>query len=291
MTMTRILKRHTPWFIATVAFRRVLGLLTSDLRSLPDFIIIGAQRCGTTSLYNYLSQHGAIHPSFPKEIHYFTNHYSRGLKWYRSHYPLTRKTHYAGRTQGHGSLTGEATPYCIIHPHAPRRIAETAPEARLIALLRNPVNRAYSHYHYEVAMGAENLSFEAAIEAEAERVSGELPRLLKDRQYRSFSYQHHTYLARGIYVDQLRKWKHFRDRDQMLVLQSEDFYRDPTTILNRVTEFLGLQEWHYSQFRKHNHARYPPMEHGTRTHLEAYYRPYNQKLYDDLGIDFGWDNP
>ncbi len=123
-------------------FSWIYRRLTSGSRRLPDFIILGAQRAGTSSLYYYLSQHPQILPAVRKELHFFDDHYRRGLGWYRSQFP----------TRGaRGTITGEATPYYLSHPHAPARIQRLLPQARLIVLLRNPVERAISHYFFEVS--------------------------------------------------------------------------------------------------------------------------------------------
>jgi hypothetical protein len=169
----RAVKRHSLSYLVKWSLQRSLGSLTRGMRLLPDFIIIGGQRCGTTSLFNYLTQHPDVFPSCPKEVHYFSIHYHKGVNWYRSHFPLVMQKSYVERGHDRRFVAGEATPYYIAHPHAPQRIAETVPEAKLIVLLRNPVDRAYSHYHYEVKNGLETLSFAEAIDREDERLAGE----------------------------------------------------------------------------------------------------------------------
>ncbi|MGI9254548.1 MAG: sulfotransferase domain-containing protein, partial [Thermomicrobiales bacterium] len=176
----------------------------------PDFIVIGAQRSGSTSLYRYLSAHPLIEAARIKELHYFSLHHQRPLAWYRSQFPLNLPP---------GHITGEATPYYLFHPHAARRIAETAPRAKLIAVLRNPIDRAHSHYHHELARGVEWLSFEDAIRAEPERIAGERERLLADPTYASAPYQSASYLSRGRYAEQLREWLDIFPRDQLLIVR------------------------------------------------------------------------
>jgi len=171
MIVKRALKRHPAPYLIKGGIQLTFGTLTSWMRMMPDFLIIGAQRCGTTSLFNYLSQHPDIYPSFPKEVHYFSNYYKKGTAWYRSHFPLTWQKKYRELVQGRKFMTGEATPYYFSHPHAPRRIFNALPKVRLFLLLRNPVDRAFSHYQYEVKMGIESLSFEEAIDKEEDRLS------------------------------------------------------------------------------------------------------------------------
>lgn len=289
MILQRAVKRHSIPYLFRWGFQRSLGLLTSEMRVLPDFIIIGAQRCGTTSLFNYLSHHPDIYPSTPKEVHFFSNHYRKGVIWYRSHFPLASNKRHVIRSKGRSFMAAEATPYYLSHPHAPRRIFEVLPESRFIVLLRNPVDRAYSHYQYEVKMGFETLSFEQALVKEAERLSNEVERMAADEDYRSFNHQHYSYLSRGIYVDQLSEWVKYIQLDLMLILKSEDFYEEPENALRQVTQFLGLPDLELDEYKKYNYAIYHQMEPETRKKLIDYFEPHNQRLSDFLGQDLGWN--
>lgn len=212
--------------------------------ALPDFVIIGAQKGGTTSLYRLLSQHPCVRPAVRKELHYFSLYFDRDVGWYRSCFPAPRQEN------GWSTITGEASPYYLFHPHAPKRIAETVPRVRLIALLRNPVDRAYSHYNHEITMvsrlfgsGVEPLTFEEAVELEELRLRGERDKMLEDERYINFNHQHFSYLSRGIYVDQLAHWSEFFGDEQMLLLKSEDFFGHTSETLKLVLGFLGLPEW------------------------------------------------
>jgi len=160
---------------------------------MPDFLIIGAQKCGTTSLYRYLIQHPQIEPAIKKEIHYFDLNYNKPIQWYLNQFP-------ALKTQS-DRITGEATPYYIFHPHAPYRIKEHMPDAKIIVLLRNPVDRAYSHYHYAVERYGETLSFEEALDIENERLAGEMEKFQKNPYYKSRNYRCFSYQKRGIYIE------------------------------------------------------------------------------------------
>jgi hypothetical protein len=289
VTARRALRRHSLSYLLRWGVGRVWGGLTADWRVLPDFMIIGAQRCGTTSLFRYLTQHPAILASLPKEVHFFSNHYHRGLGWYQSHFPLAAIRRVRDRIRGGPSATGEATPYYLAHPHAPGRAAATVPHARLIVLLRNPIDRAHSHYHYEVQWGFEDASFEDALSREAERVDGEEIRMQGDQTYRSLSHQHFSYLSRGIYVDQLARWADLFGRHRMLVLQSERFYRDPPAALAQVVDFLGLPPWDFNVGVRHNATRYDGMDPATRERLIDYFEPFNKSLYEFLGTNYDWD--
>ena len=171
------------------------GRLTSSLRPLPTALIIGAQKAGTTALYAWLRQHPTVVGPSWKEVNYFDRRYAKGERWYRGNFPRAR-----GAT-----VVAEASTGYLFHPLAPERAKALLPDARLIALVRDPVSRAYSHYQHEVALGREPLSFEDAIDAEDERMQGELERMLADPAYFSHAWWNYTYLARGLYAEQLER--------------------------------------------------------------------------------------
>ena len=163
------------------------------------------------------------------------------------------------------------------------------PNVKLILLLRNPVDRAYSHYHHEVSMGVETLSFEEAIDREDERLKGEWERMLEDEGYYSFNHQHYSYLSRGIYVDQVKVWMELFSRKQILILKSEDFYANPANAFGRTLQFLELPRWEPVEYGRYNSISYPPMDATVRRRLLDYFEAHNQRLYEYLGTNFGWD--
>jgi len=186
-------------------------------------------------------------------------------------------------------ISGEATPSYIFHPHAPRRIKQTIPGVKLIALFRNPVDRAYSFYQQQFRRGIETLSFEEALAAEDERLEGELERMLGDDSYFSFNRQNYSYLSRGIYADQLKMWMTPFREQQILILKSDHLLADPSRCLHRVLEFLNLARWEPSEYEKFNSTSYPRMDGRTRERLAEYFEPHNHRLHELLGIDLGWD--
>ncbi len=263
-------------------------ILTSVARSKPDFLIIGASKCGTTSLYNYLTSHPQIARARSKEIHYFDTEFQRGSAWYRSNFPL-RLPLRISRVAHTRVLTGEASPYYIFHPHALRRISEALPEILMIIILRNPVDRAYSHYNYTVRLGYETLSFEDAIATEEERLKGEVEKMLADENYYSYSHQHHSYLSRGIYANQITTLKRLGfTREQLLILKSEDFFSKPAEGLRTVWQFLDLPDYHGGNVEKFNFGNYGEMKTATRRYLMQFYKLHNQRLSEMLGSDFLW---
>ena len=161
---------------------------------------------------------------------------------------------------------------------------------RLIALLGNPVDRAYSHYHHEVRMGRELLPFPDALEREAERLGQRQPGANVDEVYASPGYRRHSYLARGVYVVQLEAWMRVFPQEQLLVLRSEDLFSDAAAVLSTVNEFLRLPEWPSDGYRrKHNVGNYSPMDPSVRERLVDYFRPHNRRLREYLDIDLDWD--
>jgi hypothetical protein len=260
------------------ALKRV-RLLTGPFRLTPSFIIVGGQRCGTTSLYNYLTQHPCIVPAIRKEIHFFDFHYSKGLSWYRAHFPTRSYACYVEHLRRGRVICGEASPYYLFHPAVPRRIFSLLPTVKLIVLLRNPVERAYSHYQHERRMGHEPLSFEEALDAEPVRLHGEKERLLVEENYQSFNYQHYSYTARGMYADQLQNWASAFPQNQLLILQSEKFLADTGACLKTIANFLGVPEWEPRDLRKYNQAEYPKMDASLRRRLLDHFESHNDRLY------------
>jgi hypothetical protein len=280
---TRLARKAARW--SAQAYARP----TAGLRLLPDYLIIGAQRAGTTSLHRYLVQHPGVRTTLrTKGVHFFDTGYGRGMSWYASRFPTRLTAWYVARRHGVELRTGEASPYYLFHPHVPARVAEHLPQVKLIALLRDPVVRAYSHYQHETARGFETLSFEEAIEAEPARLAGETRRLLAEPLYNSFEHQHHSYLARGRYHEQLAHWRALFDDRQLLVISSERFFREPEATFRRVLEFLELPAFTPDGFEKHNGYDYRGMGDAVHARLVEHYREPNRLLYESLGDDFGW---
>jgi hypothetical protein len=258
--------------------------LTAPLRGLPSALVIGAQRSGTTSIFNYLVQHPDVLPPLGKEIHYFDFHYHRGVRFYRGRFPYSHRLR-------QGTLSLDATPYYLVHPLVPQRAAQLLPDAKLIALLRNPIERAFSHYQHEVRGGRESLSFVEALDKEPERLKGEEERLRAEPNYYSWNHHRYSYTHRGLYVQQLRRWVEHYPRSQLLILQSESLYRNPATAMARVHQFLGLRdhrlERYEDTYQRGNYERSMPPE--LRARLARYFEPYNRELFQFLGEEYDWE--
>jgi sulfotransferase family protein len=250
------------------------------VRPLPDFLILGAQKAGTTALYAYLRKHPAITGPSWKEVSYFDRHHARGEAWYRGNFPSVL------RARG---LVGEASPSYLFHPLAPERVKALVPEARLIALVRDPADRAFSHYQHEVALGREPLSFEDALDAEDRRLVGEEARLLADPAYFSHAWWNYTYRARGLYAEQLERWLAVFPREQLLVLASDDLSADPASAYARVLEFLGAPPHRLDSYPRVFERQYEPMRPETRARLAEEFAEPNRRLYALLGRSLDWE--
>ena len=272
---------------------RAASCATSGLRSPPDFYIIGTKRGGTTSLWNWLLEHPAMLPLVPatqnlKSTHYFSMNYGLSESWFRSFFPLTSTRRLVQRRLGIKPVSGEASPYYLMDSRIPSRVMSASPDARIIVLLRDPVERAYSHHRERVHEGVENLSFSDALDAEAGRVGGELVRMTADPMYYSQNHDWYTYRSRGLYAPQVHAWRAVVDPQHLLVVRSEDLYKNPQKAFDVVTGFLGLPGHELRRAERYNYHPAAPMPAEVRSELTRYYRAPNEELYALLGRDFGW---
>lgn len=271
------------------------GIYTSARRPLPDFLVIGTKRGGTTSLWNYLIEHPLVPRLQPawntKAAHYFEENWYRDLSWYRSHFPTERQRQRLEQQHGAPSRVGEAAPLYMFHPSAAERVHQIIPGVRLIVLLRDPVERAYSHWKERRTNDVEPLSFADALAAEPERTEGERDRLISDPFYFSEAYDWYTYRARGRYLEHLEPWLKLFDRSQFLFIASEDLYRSPAGVYATTLSFLELPERQLDTFEVFNDRPSEPMDPTVRSELAEYYHPHNLALSQRLGIEFPWTTP
>lgn len=277
---------------------RGYGSLTAAARPLPEFLLIGAKRSGTTSFFFDLLAHPGVLPLFPsarllpkqrdgKGPHFFDSEHARGLRWYRSHFPSrferARVSRHAGRV-----LTGEASPYYLYHPLAPERAAQAVPRAKLLLLLRDPVERTFSHWREQVRNGVETLGFEQALAAEAERVGDDEARLARGEITTSFAHEQQSYAAQSEYDTGLARWLTHFPREQLHVVVSEDYYRDPVAAVAGALDFLGLEPSRSSAGRTLNAAPGAGMEPGTRQALTERFAPSVRRVEELCGRSFPW---
>lgn len=246
----------------------------------PRFLVIGGKRCGSTSLTSWIFQHPNVLPCrTAKGTHYFDVHHHRGWRWYLGAFPATSA----------GQITGEGSPYYSFHPSSLDWVADELPDVKLLLVLREPADRAYSHYNYNVKRGLEHLPFEEALDCEADRLAGEEDRLLADTSYAAWNFRHFGYLARGHYDEHVANVLARFPTEQLLVLKSEALFSDPTTQLSRVWKHLELPDVAIPGLSAHKQLSYEePLPNGVRARLSTYYTPRLTRLYDSPAVDFTW---
>lgn len=267
---------------------------TSNLRALPDFLIIGAQRGGTSSLYRYLGDHPQIVPSLRKETEYLSRRYASGISWYKAHFPLRARLVGRTRLTGTKTLTFEATPDYIYYTHAPARAAAILPEAKIIVLLRDPVERAHSHYQHMVRLGFETMTFEEALAAEENRIQPDLDALDLDPLHYCRDSLRFSYVSRGFYLDQLTGWMEHFPRERFMIASSEDFFADPAGVYREILSFLDLRSWTPANLANFSYPsgrteRASSIDAATRHRLVDIFRPHNERLFAFLDRDLGWN--
>ena len=268
--------------------KRHFYYLTSSVRVLPNFFVIGPGRTGTTSLYHYLDQHPCITKSAYDELGYFDNNFHLGLNWYRSLFP-TKFTQQKVESKYKKFLTYDVTPGYIRRPWAARRISSYFPNTKLIAVLRNPVDKTYSHYIMGVNEGNEKRSFEEVLKYDLKQLENFSDSYSKKSDDYFKNVVENSFVARGFYLEQLDIWFKLFPKKQILIIKSEDLASRTTEVVKDIFNFLMLPEYKIKNVSKHRVSDYSKMNSSTRKTLVEFFKPYNKKLYEFLDRDFGWD--
>ena len=277
---------------AVKATIRTATVATSGLRPPPELLVIGAKRGGTTSLWRYLDSHPGVLPTVPrlqniKGTYFFDENWGRGERWYLSHFPTKIARSLTERRLGYPPVAFEASPYYLFHPLAAERARSVAPDALVVAVLRDPVERAFSHWK-ERRNHTEHLDFAAALAAERERTAGEEQRLIQGRIATSFAHRHETYVAQGCYAPMLERWIDAFGRDQLIVTAAEDFYADPQALCDQITDRLGLDRHVLDNTDPYNAEPSSDMQAGIRSGLRAQLAPHIEAVEDLLGRAMPW---
>jgi lipopolysaccharide transport system ATP-binding protein len=252
---------------------------SADPERLPWLVIPGAMKAGTTSLFGWLEGHPQLSASREKEVHYFDMNFHRGAVWYARQFVRPKRTANRGMTRPF-----ESSPYYLFEPRVPSRIRDLVPEARIVVTLRDPVDRAFSHYHNNRRLGREALSFEEAIDAEDRRLAGEEERLLADAGYVSLVHKRYSYLRRGLYAEQLDRWMRHFPQSQIHVVDASRLFADPAAVLAEVLAFLSLDPWEPSSYASLNEGRHgATMAAETRVRLEKFFEPHERRLAGLIG--------
>ena len=269
--------------------QRFYGNITSPIRILPDFLIAGFNKSGTNSLFEYIGQHPNIKNASRREIHYFTLSYWRGLNWYKSYFPTKiYKKNFEIKNKSK-FVTGEATPHYIFHPLAIKRIKQLLPNVKLIVVLRNPIDNAYSHYqHYKIG-GIEKDTFEEAIKQDKQRYEV-LERLYNSNQVKEHSLKHvkMPYVSYATYVNHIKRLLQIFPRKQILFIKNTELNENPQLVLKNIFDFLEIKQEKIKDLKKHNVGKYENMKSKTRYELSEYFKPYNEELEDLLKMKLNW---
>tara|TARA_B100001540_G_C15680004_1_gene584353 strand:- start:145 stop:1023 length:879 start_codon:yes stop_codon:yes gene_type:complete len=281
------LEKHPNLYAGRLIKKNLFRSFTANSRILPSFIIIGEAKCGTTSLYNYMIQHPNIKSALNKEINYFNWYYKNGINWYKGHFPTTFEKKIQGRNK-QLFLTGEATPLYLFNSLVPKRIFDLLPKIKIIICLRNPVNRAYSHYNdLGVRLGNEKRSFDEAVKSEIESIK-EMKNLVEDSKY-GFDDRLYQYVSRGIYLEHLKIWMKTFPKNQFYFVKTEELNKTPEIVLDNIFEFLSLPKFNKIDIKKrYNVSKYKPMNETTRDFLNEFFKIHNEHLEEYLKIKFDW---
>ncbi|MBC8049518.1 MAG: sulfotransferase domain-containing protein [Chitinophagales bacterium] len=246
---------------------------TAPLRALPDFLIIGAQKSATSSLFHYLMQNPQMREPMRKEIHYFADKHKRGLNWYRAHFPLVRSMGDA--------VTGEGSTSYLFLPGVAERVKAYIPDIKLIAILRNPIDRALSQYQHNKHQGRAPYSFHDYIMQEAAHDWTAERNLTKMRQLQP--------MARGFYAEQIERWLAHFDRSQFLFIKYENFVASPQSEIDRACDFLDVSR-HIADTSKRYKSRgvREVIEDKTRTFMKERFDAANMRLPSLIGDEFKW---
>lgn len=266
--------------------------LTKWIRIDPTFIIIGAGRSGTTALYDYLTKNKDGFEAPTKELHFFDEYFDKGIKWYRGNFPTIFHKFYLENILNRKIIVGEATATYFHNPLVTKRIASTIPHVKLIVMLRNPVDRAHSHYKRRYERGGENNSFEDVIEKGLTYLQQKKDNEILDKVPQQ--YLSHSYISRGLYYEQLKIWTKYFLKSQIFLIKSEDFFDDPSSVLYKVYKFLGkknvdLKNISNLKINKNIGGYNRKLDQNLRKKLTNFYKPHNEKLNKFWNVDFSWD--
>jgi hypothetical protein len=261
--------------------KRGLKGITASSRVLPDFIIIGTVRSGSTSLYYNICEHPSILPAEYDEIGFFDSNYHLGINWYRTMFPLQKNMDNVERETGI-SITGEDTPFYFWKKEAAERIHDILPDVKIIAIFRNPVDRAYSNYNLGLRMKSEKLTFEDAIEEEIQ--------FLENHSFLESVNRNRSYISKGFYENQIKLWFNIFPRDQIHLLSTEDMHNNPQDTLLDIFRFLQTSDYRIQNPENRKAAEYKKMNDDTRERLLKLYKPHNEKFFQIINQRFDWDN-
>lgn len=260
--------------------KRGLSGITASSRVLPDFIISGTVRSGTTSLYYNICEHPSVLPADYDEIGFFDSNYHLGINWYRSMFP-TEKEMERVKKETNFAITGEDTPFYFWKKEAAERILKDIPNSKIIIIFRNPVDRAYSNYQLGIRKKTETLSFEDAIDEEMN--------FLEKHSFRESVDRRRSYLSKGFYENQIKIWFNVFPREKIHILSTEDMQKNPEKTLLKIFQFLVIPNYTLKNPQKQKSSEYKKMDEKTRKILLDFYKPHNEKFFQIIQERFDWN--
>lgn len=259
--------------------REVGDAVTRRSRPLPAFVIAGGMRCGTTSLHACLAAHPQLTASRRKEVHYFDLQFDRGPGWYAQQFPAVRRL-----PDGSATRPFETSPYYMFDPRVPARLRDTMPDVRVVFLLRDPVERAFSHYIKNLRDGREPLAFAAAIDAEEQRLAGEEERMLADPRYMSPVHRYYSYRSRGLYAALIARFLRHFPAERLFAIDTHRLFADPGGVTEELCGFLGLDPWRPARLTRLNATHSgATLDTATRRRLEDWFEPHERALESLIG--------
>ena len=273
-----------------VSYPNFFKALTKSIRIKPTYLIIGASRSGTTAMYDYLSKNRYGYRAPHKELHFFDKYFHKGFQWYKGNFPTIFHKFYFEKILHKKIVAGEATARYLLLPIVAKRISECIPDIKLIVMVRNPIERTFSHYRRQFEKDNESRTFEDVVDAEIEYLSS-LPSTFDDDNLDEYAerFLKAPYLGRSLYYQQLQMWLKYFNKKQILLLKSEDFYQDPWGSLDKAYSFLGTKNYDKPPNLKikQNASGYKiPLDDITAKKLTDFFNPHNQMLKKEWGISF-----
>jgi len=276
------LARHAALNPYTASLVGIGPILTAPFRVLPNFLVLGIHKSGTTTLFQNLQKHPNILGPENKEVHYFNTYYGSTL-WYKAHFPTKKQVENMILRDGICRV-GEATPDYLFHPMVPQRVKEILPNIKFLVVLRNPIDRAFSHYNKSLRRKKETLSFKEAVTMR-KRELGKAEQLVRENDLQAGRYlEEYSYLEKGKYFEQLERWFKLFPKENFFIFQTSDFNN---YTWKKIYEFLDLPDYKIEIEIKHKGC-YEPIDDETRNWLREYYEPYNRKLENLLNMNFNW---
>ena len=259
--------------------------ISAPFRVLPDFFVIGVVRSGTTSLFHYLNQHPNIVGASYDELGYFDDNYHLGVNWYKSFFTTISTKKRIEKEQGK-CLSFDVTTRYIEQKSTAENIKKIKPDMKIIVILRNPIDRAYSQFNLSKKELTQSLDFES----EVFREITELEKKMENNNELEFNKEKQHYIQRGLYAKQLKSWFEIFPRDNILILSTEDFKNDNNMTYSKIFDFLDIPEHSINKKEMIGKGEYEPMKETARKMLIEFYKKHNEDLFKLIGKKFDWNS-